>query len=131
MTFGAEHNPQAVPDEYVHYLVEAEGLGVRPPADRVTGLAEAMGEALSVRPSRIEVDDPSLKNGELMIGKFQMRGRRNATGRLSRRGRKGGSTWQPPRRLQAFRGIAPHSDPNDAGLGSGLLRFLTTCKYRQ
>jgi hypothetical protein len=75
LTYGAEHNLQAVLDEYVHYLVEAEGLGVRSPADRVAGLAKSMAEALSVRPSQIDVDDPAIKNGALTIGKFQMRGR--------------------------------------------------------
>ena len=75
LTYGAEHNLQAVLDEYVHYLVEAEGLGVRSPADRVAGLAKPMAEALSVRPSQIDVDDPGIRNGALTIGKFQMRRR--------------------------------------------------------
>ena len=34
-----------------------------------------MATALSVRPSQIDIDDPVVENGELVIGKFQMRGR--------------------------------------------------------
>ncbi len=75
LTFAAEHNLQAVLDEYVHYLLEAEGLGVHPPGERVDGLAKAMANALSVRPSQIEVDDPIVTNDRLTIRKFQMRGR--------------------------------------------------------
>ena len=75
MTFSAEHNLQAVLDEYTHFLVDAEGLGSRPPSERVAGLAKAMAAALSVRPSQIDVDDPKVDNAKLEIGKFQMRGR--------------------------------------------------------
>lgn len=75
LTFSAEHNLQAVLDEYTHYLLDAEGLAARPSGERVVGLARAMATALSVRPSQIDVDDPAVENGELVIGKFQMRGR--------------------------------------------------------
>ena len=75
LSYAGEHNLQAVLDEYVHYLVDAEGLGVRPAGERVAGLAKAMATALSVRPSQIDIDDPAVENGELVIGKFQMRGR--------------------------------------------------------
>ena len=75
LTYAGEHNLQAVLDEYAHYLVDAEGLGVRPAGERVAGLAKAMATALSVRPSQIDIDDPAVENGQLVIGKFQMRGR--------------------------------------------------------
>ena len=62
-------------DEYAHYLVDAEGLGARPPAERAAGVARAMAAALSIRPSQIDVDDIHLEGDALTIGKFQMRGR--------------------------------------------------------
>src|SRR3546814_78670 len=52
LTYGAEHNLQAVLDEYVHYLVDAEGLVTVPPEKRVAGVKKAMVAALSVRPSQ-------------------------------------------------------------------------------
>jgi len=75
LKYAADNNLQAVLDEYVHYLVDAEGLGARPVDKRVSGVAEAIAKSLSVRPSRIEVDDPKATNGKLVIDKFQMRGR--------------------------------------------------------
>jgi hypothetical protein len=75
LTYGVEHNLQAVLDEYVHYLVDAEGLGARPSAERVAGVSKAIAEALAIRPSQIDVDDPSVDGKKLVINKFQMRGR--------------------------------------------------------
>lgn len=75
LTFSAEQNLQAVLDEYVHYLVDAEGLGAADPSVRVTGLGIAMANALSIRPSQIDVDNPTLVDGSLKFEKFQMRGR--------------------------------------------------------
>lgn len=75
LTYGVEHNLQAVLDEYVHYLVDAEGLGARPSADRVAGVSKAIFDALSIRPSQIDVDDPIVEGKKLVINKFQMRGR--------------------------------------------------------
>jgi len=75
LTFSAEHNLQAVLDEYAHYLVEAEGLVAAPSAERVAGVAQGMAKALSTRPSQIEVDDIALEDGEIRFGSFQMRGR--------------------------------------------------------
>jgi hypothetical protein len=75
LTHGAEHNLQAVLDEYVHYLVDAEGLGARSSAQRAAGVGKAMAKALSVRPSQIDVDDPILDRGRIVVNKFQMRGR--------------------------------------------------------
>jgi hypothetical protein len=75
LTFGAEHNLQAVLDEYVHYLVDAEGLGASSSADRVAGVSKAIADALSIRPSQIDVEDPTIDGDALVINKFQMRGR--------------------------------------------------------
>lgn len=75
LTYCADHNLQAVLDEYAHYLVDAEGLGARPAAERAIGVARAMASALAVRPSQIDVDDVHVDGDALTIGKFQMRGR--------------------------------------------------------
>ena len=71
----ARNNLQAVLDEYVHCLVESEGLANAKPHDRVTGLADAIKRVLSLLPSQIEVDDPRVRSGRLRIQKFSMRGR--------------------------------------------------------
>ncbi len=75
LTYGVEHNLQAVLDEYVHYLVDAEGLGARPSAERVAGISKAISDALAIRPSQIDVEDPTIDGKKLVINKFQMRGR--------------------------------------------------------
>jgi len=75
LTYGVEHNLQAVLDEYVHYLVDAEGLGTRTSAERVAGVSKAISDALAIRPSQIDVEDPTVDGKKLVINKFQMRGR--------------------------------------------------------
>ncbi len=75
LAYASEHNLQAVLDEYVHYLLESEGLAGYPPAERVLGLSKAMRAALSLRPSQIEVDNPRVKDGRIVCDTFQMRGR--------------------------------------------------------
>ena len=75
LTYGVDHNLQAVLDEYVHYLVDAEGLGARPSVERVAGVSKAISDALSVRPSQIDVEDPVVDGKKVVIKKFQMRGR--------------------------------------------------------
>lgn len=75
LTFSAEQNLQAVLDEYAHYLVDAQGLGAAAPSERVAGLGKAMADALSIRPSQIDVDNPAIIDGRLKVDKFQMRGR--------------------------------------------------------
>lgn len=49
MIYCAQHNLQAVLDEYAHYLVDAEGLGARPAEERASGVADAMAQALAIR----------------------------------------------------------------------------------
>ena len=75
LTFSAEQNLQAVLDEYAHYLVDAQGLSAAPARERVVGLGKAMADALSIRPSQIDVDNPTITEGRLQVDKFQMRGR--------------------------------------------------------
>ncbi len=75
LTFSAEQNLQAILDEYAHYLVDAQGLSALAPGERVIGLGKAMADALSIRPSQIDVDNPTITEGRLKVDKFQMRGR--------------------------------------------------------
>lgn len=76
----AAHHLQAVLDEYAHYLVEGEGLAASAAPERVAGVAQAMANALSVRPSQIDVDDVGVEDGRIvfrppikMRGRFAMR----------------------------------------------------------
>ena len=75
IAYAARNNLQAVLDEYVHCLVESEGLIDSEPYRRVTELACAIGRAISLLPSQIEVDDPRVRSGRLHIRRFTMRGR--------------------------------------------------------
>jgi hypothetical protein len=75
LTYCVENDLQAVLDEYVHYLVDAEGLGAQPSSEKIAGVSKAIAEALSIRPSQIDVEDPTLGEKKLIINKFQMRGR--------------------------------------------------------
>jgi hypothetical protein len=71
----AQHNLQAVLDEYAHYLVDAEGLGARPAEERAAFVARAMASALAIRPSQIEVDDVQVDGDVLSLKPLTMRGR--------------------------------------------------------
>jgi len=75
LAYGVRHNLQAVLDEYVHYLVDAEGLGARSSAERVEGVSDAIARALAIRPSQIDVEAPAVVGKKLVINRFQMRGR--------------------------------------------------------
>jgi hypothetical protein len=75
LVYCADHNLQAVLDEYAHYLVDAEGLGALVAEERAIGVARAMAQALAIRPSQIDVDDVHVDGEALAISKFQMRGR--------------------------------------------------------
>ena len=75
LTFSAEHNLQSVLDEYTHYLVDSEGLSAAVPHERALGVAQAIANALAIRPSQIDVDDPKTEADRITIDKFQMRGR--------------------------------------------------------
>ena len=75
MIYAARNNLQAVLDEYVHCLVESEGLADTNPGECVNRLARAISGALSLLPSQIEVESPQIRSGRLRIKKFTMRGR--------------------------------------------------------
>jgi hypothetical protein len=76
LTHCATHNLQAVLDEYAHYLLEGEGLAAAAPAERIGGVAKAMANALSIRPSQIELDDVGVENGRIVFrSPIRMRGR--------------------------------------------------------
>lgn len=75
LTFSAKQNLQAVLDEYVHYLLDAQGLSAVAPRERIIKLGKAIVDALSIRPSQIDVDNPTIAEGRLKVDKFQMRGR--------------------------------------------------------
>ena len=75
LTYGVQHNLQATLDEYVHYLVEAEGLGAQSSVERVKGVSKVVVKALALRPSQIDVEAPTVNGRKLVINRFQMRGR--------------------------------------------------------
>ena len=75
ITQAARDNLQSVLDEYVHCLVESEGLTDSESSIRVTELSKVIGRALSLHPSQIDVDDPQVHRGRLKIKRFTMRGR--------------------------------------------------------
>lgn len=75
VTQAARDNLQSVLDEYVHSLVESEGLADAAPSFRALELSKVISRALSLHPSQIEVDDPQVHYGRLKIKKFTMRGR--------------------------------------------------------
>ncbi len=75
LRFCAEHDLQSVLDEYVHVLLEAEGLQGHPTEKAIPELAEAMVAALSLRPAQIDVDEVSIRRGKIVNIPFRMRGR--------------------------------------------------------
>ncbi len=75
ITQAARDNLQSVLDEYVHCLIESEGLTDAEPSYRATKLSKVISQALSLHPSQIEVDDPQVRAGRLKIKRFTMRGR--------------------------------------------------------
>jgi hypothetical protein len=66
---------QAVLDEYVHVLIEAEGLTYEPAEVRIPRLAEKMDDVIGVSPSRMRVDDIDLKRPDEPIKRQNMRAR--------------------------------------------------------
>jgi hypothetical protein len=75
LRFCAENDLQAVLDEYVHVLLEAEGLQGHAPEAVLARLAEIMVAALSLRPAQIDVDQIGVRRGRLVEQPFRMRGR--------------------------------------------------------
>ena len=75
IAYAARNNLQAVLDEYVHVLVESEGLRDADAGHCVTKLSESIARVLSLLPSQIEVDDPQVHSGRIRLKKFTLRGR--------------------------------------------------------
>lgn len=74
LTYGIDGNLQAVLDEYAHVLKENVGLAQRPGFEIATGVAEAMREALSLRPSSLRVDDlKATPHGHIRLKEFSIR----------------------------------------------------------
>lgn len=76
----AEHDLQSVLDEYLHVLMEAEGLMDAEPAYAVAVLAETVDDALSLKPAQIEIkryrahrDRLEITPGLRMRGRFATR----------------------------------------------------------
>ncbi len=74
LAYGIDGNLQAVLDEYAHVLKENVGLAQRPGAEIAIGVAEAMTEALSLRPSSLRVDDlKATPQGHIRHKEFSIR----------------------------------------------------------
>lgn len=58
---------QAVLDEYVHVLLESEGLQQADPLNRATTISERISEALSVRSATNSVDQVGVRDGRLVF----------------------------------------------------------------
>ena len=70
------HDLQSVLDEYMHVLVEAEGLMDAEPAYAVAVLAETIDDALSLKPAQIEIKRYRARRDRLEISpELRMRGR--------------------------------------------------------
>ena len=70
------HDLQSVLDEYVHVLLEAEGLMDKAPAVVVAEIARAVDEALSLKPAQIEIKRYEAGRNRLKISTpLRMRGR--------------------------------------------------------
>ncbi|KIC37238.1 helicase-related protein [Leisingera sp. ANG-M7] len=71
-----EHDLQSVLDEYLHGLLESEGLMDKDPSLAVTSLAETIDHALSLKPAQIDIKRYKVKRNSLKISsKLKMRGR--------------------------------------------------------
>jgi len=71
-----DHDLQSVLDEYVHVLLESEGLMDKDPAHAVTVLSETIDEALSLKPAQIEIKRYRAQGERLEISSaVRMRGR--------------------------------------------------------
>ncbi|MGI1661334.1 helicase-related protein [Palleronia sp. KMU-117] len=72
----SEQDLQSVLDEYVHVLIEAEGLSTEAPAEALIALAQKMDEALSLKPAQIEIKSYAVRGESLEIQRrLTMRGR--------------------------------------------------------
>lgn len=71
-----ENDLQSAMDEYVHVLLESEGLIDAAPSDAVFRLAQTIDEALSLKPAQIEIKHYRAKRDRIEISSaLRMRGR--------------------------------------------------------
>ena len=77
LSHNLQGNLQSVLDEYLHWLVEAQGLGTYDPELVVMRLAECATAALKILPSRVEVDlyRPKPKKLRVLKTSFSLRSR--------------------------------------------------------
>jgi hypothetical protein len=74
LNYSLDGNLQAVLDEYAHVLKEITGLSQRPGMEIVSGVADAMVEALSLRTSSLHVDDlKATPQGQIRVKDFSIR----------------------------------------------------------
>jgi hypothetical protein len=73
LRYGIEGNLQALLDEQVHVLQESLGLLYQEPETRVTGIAESLENALSIRTARITIDEPAVDGGKIEVRNFNSR----------------------------------------------------------
>lgn len=74
LNYCIDGNLQAVLDEYAHILKEITGLTQRTGAEIVSGVADAMVEALSLRASPLRVDDlKATPHGHIRVKEFSIR----------------------------------------------------------
>jgi hypothetical protein len=74
LNYCIDGNLQAVLDEYAHVLKEITGLTQRPGVEIVSGVADAMVEALSLRASPLRVDDlKATPQGHIRVKEFSIR----------------------------------------------------------
>src|SRR5690606_5040445 len=75
--YGAEHDLQAVMDEYTHILRESLGLMTAPAAEVVERIASEIKEAVSIRTSRIDAHEIQARAGgsRVRTGRFSLRSR--------------------------------------------------------
>lgn len=71
-----EHDLQSVLDEYVHVLLEAEGLSTADPVKAVRKIAQAVDDAMSLKPAQIEIKTYAAQRDNIDIRRqLTMRGR--------------------------------------------------------
>ena len=76
LIYCVEQDLQSVLDEYLHVLLESEGLMDEEPTKAVAVLAQTIDEALSLKPAQIEIKRYRAKDDRLQItSEIKMRGR--------------------------------------------------------
>lgn len=67
LRYGVDGNLQSVLDEYVHALVESEGLGGLSPAERAEALADKVAATASIRSALNTVQDIRVVGGQIQV----------------------------------------------------------------